>query len=43
VAEADLADEQAWLSAAIYDNGTGWKVERMDARTRYAEEVGGSD
>jgi DNA polymerase-3 subunit epsilon len=41
VAEADLVDEQAWLSAAIYDNGTGWKVERMDARSRYAEAVGG--
>jgi DNA polymerase-3 subunit epsilon len=42
VSEADLADEQAWLSAAVYDNGTGWRVERMDARSRYAEEVGGT-
>jgi len=42
VMEADLAEEQAWLSAAIYDNGTGWKVERMDARSRYAEEAGGA-
>jgi len=37
LAEGDLAEEQAWLSAAIYDNGTGWKIERMDARSRYAE------
>ncbi len=34
--ESELADEEAWLSAEVYDGGTGWKVERMDARTRYA-------
>jgi DNA polymerase-3 subunit epsilon len=42
VAEAAVADEQGWLSREIYGGGTGWKVERMDARTRYAEEVGGA-
>lgn len=35
--ERDLADEEAWLTKAVYDRGAGWKVERMDARTRYAE------
>ena len=34
--ESGLADEEAWLSATVYDGGTGWKVERLDARTRYA-------
>ena len=37
LAEQDLADEEAWLTAEVYDGGTGWRVERMDARTRYVE------
>lgn len=35
--ERDLADEEAWLTEAVYDGGSGWKVDRMDARTRYVE------
>jgi len=37
VAEGAVEDEQGWLSREIYGGGTGWKVERMDARNRYAE------
>lgn len=37
LSEQDIADEEAWLAAAVYDGGTGWRLERMDARTRYAE------
>ena len=38
VSEAEVAGEQAWLTAEVYDGRAGGKVERMDARTRYAEE-----
>ncbi|MEZ4413278.1 MAG: 3'-5' exonuclease [Gemmatimonadales bacterium] len=37
VAEDGLTEEESWLSATVYGGGTGWKVERMDARSRYAE------
>lgn len=38
IAERDLEAEEAWLSAEVYDGGDGWKVDRKDARTRYAVE-----
>lgn len=37
VAERDLEAEEGWLSAEVYNGGKGWRVDRLDARTRYAE------
>jgi DNA polymerase-3 subunit epsilon len=34
---ADLEGEQAWLSAEVYGGGKGWRADRLDAKTRYAE------
>jgi DNA polymerase III subunit epsilon len=34
----EVEAEQAWLKSAIYDGGAGWKVDKLDAKRRYAEE-----
>jgi len=34
----EVEAEQAWLRSAVYDGGAGWKVDKLDARRRYAEE-----
>lgn len=38
VTAGDLAGEEQWLSAEVYEGETGWRVDPMDARTRYIEE-----
>lgn len=38
VAEGELAGEQAWLRAEVYGGREGWKIDKLDAKRRYAEE-----
>lgn len=38
VSEGELAEEQRWLSAEVYGGGEGWRVEKLDARTRYSSD-----
>ena len=35
--EGEIDTEQAWLSSAVYGGGQGWRVDRLDARSRYTE------
>lgn len=35
--ESAVPAEEAWLSAEVYGGGHGWRTERQDARSRYAE------
>ncbi len=37
ISESELEEEQAWLSAEVYGGGKGWRVDRLDARSRYTE------
>ena len=37
VAAAELEAEETWLRETVYDGGKGWKVDRLDARSRYSE------
>lgn len=35
--EGEIETEEAWLASAVYGGGKGWRVDRLDARSRYAE------
>ncbi len=39
VTAGELEAEEAWLAEAVYGGGKGWRVDRLDARRRYAEET----
>jgi DNA polymerase-3 subunit epsilon len=42
VLEGDEGEaEIAWLRDTVYAGGTGWKVEKFDARTRFSRRTGG--
>ena len=34
----EVEAEQAWLKSAVYDGGAGWKMDKLDAKRRYAED-----
>ena len=39
VTAAELEAEETWLRETVYDGGKGWKVDRLDAKSRYSEGV----
>jgi len=42
VLEGQEGDEElAWLRDTVYPGGTGWTIEKFDARARYSRRVGG--